>query len=83
MRNWKSIPAIIGATIFFLIVAYVAFYFIFLDLFVDLWWFRSLEYEGYFWLRLLYKFIFSGGITLFFFTIFFFSFLDCITLSRP
>jgi uncharacterized membrane protein (UPF0182 family) len=74
MRNWKLIPAIIGATIFIAIVAYVAFYFIFLDLFVDLWWFRSLEFEGYFWLRLLYKFIFSGGITLFFFTIFFFHF---------
>ena len=74
MRNWKLLPVFIGAAILTVIVAYVAFYFIFLDLFVDLWWFRSLEYEGYFWLRLLYKFIFSGGITLFFFTIFFFHF---------
>jgi len=70
MRNWKLLPALAGATIVGAITLYVAFYFVFLDFFVDLWWFRSLEFEGYFWLRLLYRFIFSGAVTLFFFGIF-------------
>jgi uncharacterized membrane protein (UPF0182 family) len=74
MRNWKLLPALAGATIVAAIVLYVAFYFVFLDFFVDLWWFRSLEFEGYFWLRILYRFIFSGAVTLFFFAIFMFHF---------
>ncbi|NOQ37215.1 MAG: UPF0182 family protein [Methylococcaceae bacterium] len=72
MRNWKQLlPILIGATIVIAIILYIAFYFIFLDLLVDLWWFRSLELEGYFWLKLLYRFILSGGVTLIFFGIFF------------
>lgn len=74
MRIRKLLPAIIGATIVIAIVLYVTFYFVFLDLFVDLWWFRSLQYEAYFWLRLLYRFILSGGVTVFFFAVFFFHF---------
>jgi len=71
MLNWKLIGGLTGAIAFGLILVYVAFYFIFLELFVDLWWFRSLEFEGYFWLRLLYRFILSGGVTFVFFSIFF------------
>lgn len=71
MRNWKVLPAYAGAAILVIILIYVAFYFIFLNLFVDLWWFRSLQFEGYFWLRLLYRFFLSGGVTLLFFIIFF------------
>lgn len=74
MRNWKLLPALTGATVVAAIVLYVAFYFVFLDFFVDLWWFRSLEFEFYFWLRLIYRFIFSGAVTLFFFSIFLFHF---------
>ncbi len=74
MRNWKLLPVLALATIIVAVVLYVAFYFFFLDLFVDLWWFRSLDFEGYFWLRLLYRFILSGGVTLLFFGIFFFHF---------
>ena len=74
MRNWKLLPALAGATIASAIILYVAFYFVFLDLFVDLWWFKSLEMEAYFWLRLLYRFILSGGVTLIFFAIFYFHF---------
>lgn len=74
MRNWKLLPAIVAATIASAIIIYVAFYFVFLELFVDLWWFKSLQMEAYFWLRLLYKFILSGGVTLVFFTIFYFHF---------
>jgi uncharacterized protein len=74
MRNWKLLPGLIGATIILAIVLYIAFYFVFLDFFVDLWWFRSLKFESYFWLRLLYRFFLSGGITVAFFAIFFFHF---------
>ncbi|WP_428353290.1 UPF0182 family protein [Methyloprofundus sp.] len=73
MRNWKLLPILIGLTLF-AVIAYMLFYFIFIDFFVDLWWFRSLNFEGYFWLRLLYRFIFSGGVTIIFFSIFFFHF---------
>jgi uncharacterized protein len=74
MQIRKLLPALIGASVVVAIGLYVAFYFFFLDLFVDLWWFRSLNYEGYFWLRLLYRFILSGGVTLFFFAVIFFHF---------
>ncbi len=74
MRNLKFLPALIGATLGIAIIVYVAFYFIFLDLFVDLWWYQSLKLEAYFWLKLLYRFFLSGGVTLVFFLIFFFHF---------
>ncbi|MBM4207499.1 MAG: UPF0182 family protein [Gammaproteobacteria bacterium] len=73
MRN-LNIPAIIFGIIVLSLILFVAFHFIFLDLFVDLWWYQSLKLEFYFWLRLLYKFFLSGGVTLFFFVIFFFHF---------
>ena len=59
MRNLKFLPAIIGAILAIALILFVAFHFIFLDLFVDLWWFQSLKFESYFWLRLLYKYILS------------------------
>jgi uncharacterized protein len=74
MRNLKRLPAIIGVVFVSVLIVYVSFHFIFLDLFVDLWWFRSLKLESYFWLRLLYRFFLSGGVTLFFFFSFFFHF---------
>ena len=74
MRNLKFVPAIIVATLVIAGILFVAFHFIFLDLFVDLWWYQSLKLEAYFWLRLLYKYFLSGGVTLAFFAIFFFHF---------
>jgi uncharacterized membrane protein (UPF0182 family) len=74
MRNWKMLPAILGVTAILAVGLYVAFYFVFLDFFVDLWWFRSLEFESYFWLRWLYRFIFSVVVTVFFFAVFMFHF---------
>ncbi len=73
MRNWKLLPVLIGLTLL-AVLCYILFYFVFVDFLVDLWWFRSLNFEGYFWLRMLYRFIFSGGVTLIFFAIFFFHF---------
>ncbi|PKM12794.1 MAG: hypothetical protein CVV13_04085 [Gammaproteobacteria bacterium HGW-Gammaproteobacteria-3] len=74
MRIWKYLPALIAIAVVLVIAVYVAFYFIFLDLIVDYWWFQTLKFEGYFWLRLLYRFFLSGGVTLVFFAIFFFHF---------
>ncbi|PPD40758.1 MAG: hypothetical protein CTY16_17015 [Methylobacter sp.] len=74
MGKLKSLPALIGATLVIVGVLYIAFHFIFLDLFVDLWWFQSLKLEAYFWLKLLYRFFLSGAVTLAFFTIFFLHF---------
>ncbi len=74
MRNLMSVPAMIITTLILIGVLFVAFHFIFLDLFVDFWWYQSLKLSHYFWLRILYKFILSGAVTLFFFTIFFLHF---------
>jgi len=74
MRNLKLLPALIAATLVIAVIIFAAFHFIFLDLFVDLWWYQSLKLEFYFWLRLLYKFFFSGIVTVAFFAIFFFHF---------
>lgn len=74
MRNWKLLPPLIAGTLVAAIGLYVAFYFVFLDFFVDLWWFRSLQFESYFWLRWLYRFIFSVAVTVFFFAVFMFHF---------
>ncbi len=74
MGKLKSLPALVGATLVIVGVLYIAFHFIFLDLFVDLWWFQSLKLEAYFWLKLLYRFFLSGAVTLAFFTIFFLHF---------
>lgn len=74
MGNLKSLSTWIGAVLIGVGVLYVAFHFIFLDLFVDLWWFQSLRLENYFWLKLLYKLFLSGAVTLVFFTIFFLHF---------
>ena len=74
MRNSTLFPTLIGATVILGGILFIAFHFIFLDLFVDLWWYESLKLESYFWLRLLYRFFIFGGVTLFFFTIFFLHF---------
>jgi uncharacterized membrane protein (UPF0182 family) len=74
MPIWKRILVSSGVAVAGFGLLYVAFYFIFLELIVDLWWFRSLEFERYFWLRLLYRYFISGGVTLVFFLVFFLNF---------
>lgn len=69
MNKGKLLTACIGTTVV-LVVLYLTFNFVFIDFFVDLWWFQSLEFEAYFWLKLLYRFIFSGIVTAFFFIVF-------------
>jgi len=74
MRKITSLPALIGTILVIAVILFVGFHYLFLDLIVDLWWYHSLKLEPYFWLRLLYKFLIFGGVTLFFFTIFFLHF---------
>lgn len=71
MRNLKFLPALLGSIFALAVVLFVAFHFVFVDFFVDRWWYESLQMESYFWLRLLYKYFLSGGVTLAFFVIFF------------
>lgn len=75
MRNWKrwltiAVAFLAGVALLGLIVGIALTHFL-----VDLWWFDSLGYLGYFWLRLLYRYILSGGVTVFFFLIFFLNFV--------
>lgn len=44
------------------------------NLIVDYWWHDELGYGSYFWLKMLYRYILSGVVTLFFFLIFFLNF---------
>ena len=74
MRNRKLLPALTGAGLVLAIVLYIVFHFVFIDFFVDLWWFESLGFEAYFWLKVLYRFIFSGAVTVIFFAIILFHF---------
>lgn len=74
MRNLRFFPALLGGIVVLAVVLFVAFHFVFVDFFVDWWWYDSLKLESYFWLRTLYKYFLSGGVTLAFFIIFFLHF---------
>lgn len=74
MRNWKRWLILTILAVTGLGAAYLIFSYIFLDFMVDLWWFRSLELSGYYWLRLFYKYLVFALVSLVFFLIFFFNF---------
>jgi len=74
MRNWKSLLTVAAVALVFLAGAALALGISLTNFLVDFWWFSSLEYGSYFWLRVLYRYIFSGGVTIFFFLIFFMNF---------
>lgn len=74
MKNWKTWLWILLGVILFLVAVNLAFYFFFLDFVVDYWWFSSLDYGYYFFLRLLYRYLVFVGVTLVFFLIFFINF---------
>jgi uncharacterized membrane protein (UPF0182 family) len=74
MSRWKRWFALFLGTIVGIVLLYVVFSFVFLDFLVDLWWFKALDYEGYFWLRQAYRYIVFAGVTLGFFSIFFLNF---------
>jgi hypothetical protein len=72
-RLWRWLKLLV-----FLALAVLALYavlaLVFMDFMVDWWWFRSLGYEAYFWLRLSYRYLLLGGFTLLFFLVFFLNF---------
>lgn len=74
MRNWKRWLIFISTAILSLGVIYVIFNFVFLDFFVDLWWFRSLNFEAYYLSRLFYKYLVFIIVCLVFFLLFFINF---------
>ena len=74
MRNWKSLLTVAAVALVFLAGAAIALGVSLTNFLVDYWWFSSLDYGSYFWLRALYRYIFSGGVTIFFFLIFFMNF---------
>ncbi len=74
MRNWKRTILLLGVGVVSLLIIYAIFQIVFLDFFVELWWFQSLQYGGYFLLRQFYRFIIGGGLTLVLFLLFFFHF---------
>jgi uncharacterized membrane protein (UPF0182 family) len=55
-------------------IAYILFYFVFLDLVVNYWWFKTNAYSQYFFLRLFYRYLIFAFVVLFFFLIFFLNF---------
>lgn len=63
------LTAVLGTLILGLALGYAFNRFI-----VDLWWFRALDYEPYFWLRLVYRYVVFFLATLLFFGIFFLNF---------
>jgi uncharacterized membrane protein (UPF0182 family) len=74
MRNWKNVLTIVALALLGLAVIGLAAGISLTHFLVDFWWFSSLDYDSYFWLRVLYRYILSGGVTIFFFVIFFIHF---------
>ena len=59
---------------FVLVASYVLFAVIFTEFTVNMWWFRNLGFENYFWLRLGYRYLVFTIFTVLFFLIFFLNF---------
>jgi len=74
MRKWLRWGLIGLAGLAGLWVFYVVFTFLFLDLFVDLWWFDSLKLRNYYLMRLGYRYLTFTLVLVVFFSIFFFNF---------
>ncbi|HAA05044.1 MAG TPA: UPF0182 family protein, partial [Syntrophobacteraceae bacterium] len=74
MQHWKRWLVVAGGLTVLLGAVHLVFTYLFLDFVVDHLWFQSLGYEGYFWLRLLYRYAVFGAVTLLFFMVFFLNF---------
>ncbi len=74
MGRWKKWVMAFLALIAIIAIAYVILNFIFINFFVDLYWYGSLGYSGLLILKLLYKYLIFIGVTLFFFLIIFLNF---------
>ena len=74
MQNLKRGLFILGAGIVGIAILLLLASFAAVDYLVDIWWFNSLNYEFYYWQRLLYRYAIFGGVTLIFFLIFWLNF---------
>jgi len=74
MQNWKRLLMFIAAALLVLALVLLASGIALTNFIVDFWWHDELGYGGYFWLKVLYRYILSGSVTLFFFFIFFLNF---------
>lgn len=74
MQNWKRLLLIIVLTLAGLAILSLGLGLVFTDLIVDFWWHIELGLQEFFWLKLLYRYILAGIVTLFFFLIFFLNF---------
>ncbi|MDD3582043.1 MAG: UPF0182 family protein [Desulfobacca sp.] len=71
LKRWLTF---LGASLLAFGFLFLVFAFIFTDFIVDLWWFQSLGYGQYFWLRLLYRYVIFAVFTGLFFVVFFLNF---------
>jgi uncharacterized protein len=74
MDHWKRWLLLLGAGIVVFGALLLFFSLFFADFLVDLFWFRALQYELYFWQRFLYRYVILVSVTLLFFSIFFLNF---------
>lgn len=74
MGRWKKWLLAFLVLIAILAITYVVLNFIFLDFFVDFYWYSALGYSGLLFLKLFYKYLVFIGVTLFFFLVIFLNF---------
>ena len=75
MHNWKRLLTLIAAGIAGLALVALVTGIALTHFIVDYWWHDGLGYAGYFWRKFFYRYVLSGGVTAFFFIIFFLNFL--------
>jgi len=74
MGHWKRSIVFAGVGLAALAISFVLINLVFVDFIVEVWWFQSLDYGGYFWLRLLYRYAIFLAVTGLFFLVFFLNF---------
>jgi len=74
MNRWARWPLIILIGILGISAVVILSSLASVDYLINIWWFDSLGYGLYYWLRLLYRYIVFGAVTLLFFLIFFLNF---------
>jgi uncharacterized protein len=72
-RLWRWLKILLLAAVG-LVVLYVVFALVFMDFMVDMWWFESLGYLTYFYMRLTYRYVILAVFGLLFFLVFFLNF---------
>ena len=75
MKSWQRLITLLGLALIGLGALGLLAGVVFTDLITSFWWHSELGYTQFFWLKLLYRYIIAGSITLFFFLLFFLNFL--------